>query len=408
MSKRHNRVLMILENCTYSRDARVGKEAKALRSAGYAVTVVSPEAARLPSRSIIEGVAVYGFPQFSFGSGVVGYLLEYLYSTIAIAIITAYVAVASGFDIVHIANPPDCLVLMMSLYKLGGKRIIFDQHDLAPELYAARFASPNRLLLKTQLLLERLSYRLSDHVIVTNASSKQVAMERGKIPESKVTIVRNGPEIEYFQNLGLDIELQNKAKHIIAFAGITGYQDGLDYLCRALKSLRCERAREDFCCVVLGDGDALADTKSYARELGIDDKMWFIGWVSDPTDYRRYLSTAEICVAPEPSNSYNDRSTFVKIVEYMAAAKPIVAFDLPENRFTAAGAALYATTNSHQQFAFKLGELMDHEELRLSMGQLGRQRIETGLAWHHSIPELFKVYRQISGRENSHSLSASA
>ena len=90
-------------------------------------------------------------------------------------------------------------------------------------------------------------------------------------------------------------------------------------------------------------------------------KIWFVGWVSDLDVYFRYLSTADICVAPEPSNHYNDNSTFVKIMEYMLAGKPIVAFDLPESRFSAEGAASYASPNNYQDFAAKLAALMDDQ-----------------------------------------------
>jgi glycosyltransferase involved in cell wall biosynthesis len=313
-----------------------------------------------------------------------------------------------GFDIVHVANPPDCLIPAAAIYKLFGKKLIYDQHDLGPELYVARFSSPSRALAKIQLLLERLSYKLADHVIVTNESCRDIAIERGKLLESQVTVVRNGPSIDRFLAAEIDMELRAKSRNIIAFAGITGYQDGLDYLCRSLRSLRCEMGKEDFLCIVLGDGDALAHIKELARELEIDDKMWFAGWVSDPDRYRRYLRTVDICVAPEPSNSYNDRSTFVKIMEYMAAGSPIVAFDLPENRFSAGDSALYAMPNSYQEFAAKLGVLMEDEGLRRSMGECGKRRIETQLAWTYSVPQLLAVYEGVSKSRNDYALSANA
>lgn len=399
---------MILENCSYLRDARVGKEAKALKENGYRVSVISPEPGRLPACVLLEDIAIYGFPQLAFGGGTVGYFLEYAYATWAIAAITAYLWVTQGFDIVHVANPPDCLILVTSVYKLIGKRLIYDQHDLSPELYVARFRSPNRLLVRIQLLFERLSYKLADHVIVTNESSREIAIQRGKIPESKITIVRNGPAFEQFQNLQIDTELRERARCIIAFAGVTGYQDGLDYLCRALRSLRCEMGKEDFLCIVLGDGDALSNVKDFARELAVDDKMWFAGWVSAPDIYCRYLCTADICVAPDPSNSYNDRSTFVKIMEYMAAGKPIVAFDLPESRFSAGEAALYAIPNSYQEFAAKLAALMDDDALRHSIGKIGRRRIETSLSWQYSIPHLLAVYDSVSKPQKGRAFSANA
>lgn len=384
---------MILENCSYLRDARVRKEAQALRKQGYVVSVISPEADQWPSRRSIDGVTIYGFPHKSFGHGSWGYLAEYAYATFAIAAISAYLWLRHGFDIVHVANPPDCIVPVTAIYKIFGKRIIYDQHDLSPELYRARFSRPNAWLLRVQLWLELLSYRLADHVIVTNESYRQVALRRGGLPESKVTVVRNGPELERLRALEVDEDLRQKSPNIIAFAGITGFQDGLEYLCRALRSLRCDLGRDDFLCVVVGDGDALPDIKKLARELETDDKIWFVGWVKDLDVYFRYLSTADICVAPEPSNEYNLCSSFVKISEYMLAGKPIVAFDLPESRFSAAGAALYASPNNYREFAVKLKDLMDDAALRSRMGAIGRQRIEATLAWQHSIPHLLAAYK---------------
>ncbi|PYR44635.1 MAG: hypothetical protein DMF89_27300 [Acidobacteria bacterium] len=40
-----------------------------------------------------------------------------------------------GFDVVHLNNPPDVLILAALPFKLLGKKIIFDQHDLSPEIY---------------------------------------------------------------------------------------------------------------------------------------------------------------------------------------------------------------------------------------------------------------------------------
>ena len=251
-----------------------------------------------------------------------------------------------------------------------------------------------------------LSYKLADHVIVANESYRHVAMSRGRQAETKVTVVRNGPDLERLQTPRVDEELRSRSPNIIAFAGITGYQDGLDHLCRALNSLRRDLGREDFLCIIVGDGDALPEIKALARVLGIDEKIWFVGWVNDADAYFRYLSTADICVAPEPSNRYNDQSTFVKIMEYMVAGKPIVAFDLPETRFSAEGAASYASPNNYQELAAKIAFLMDNKALRTSMGDIGRRRIETTLAWQHSIPSLLAAYDSVAKPQTGRALSA--
>src|SRR5262249_36551138 len=135
-----------------------------------------------------------------------------------------------------------------------------------------------------------------------------------------------------------------KSAIVIGYVGVMGHQDGVDYLLRALHALSRDYGRTDWRCVLVGSGDAMHELQQLAASLGIADRLTFTGWV----DYEKvpdHLAATDICVAPDPSTTYNDRSTIVKIMEYMAQAKPVVAFDLPENRVTAADTALYAVPN---------------------------------------------------------------
>lgn len=385
---------MVVENCPYSRDPRVRKETKALTDAGYRVSVICPSHRTIPAKAP-ENVRVYEFPLWPFTKTGFGYLVEYSYGMIAIALLSLWVLMKEGFDIIHVANPPDCIIPVLSFYKLFGKPVIYDQHDLSPELYTAKFGG-NRWICRLLLAMERCSCWLADHVIVTNESYKELSLQRSSTPEGKITVVRNGPDLGMLDARKIDPELRSKSKNIIAFAGVTGMQDGLDVLCRALHYLRYELRASDFYCIVLGDGDALQATKRLAEELGIADSIRFTGWVDDPALYASYIATSDICVAPEPFNSYNDCSTFVKIMEYMSAGKPVVAFDLRETRRSAEGAALYARVNDVKDFAQKIATLVAKPDLRESMGSIGKQRIREELAWQYSIPGLLSVYERVA------------
>jgi len=355
---------MIVENCTFRRDPRVRREAKALHSAGHQVSVVCPQEKQRPWYERIDGVAVYRFPHFQAGISAWGYFLEYIYANLAIAVLSLVVLVREKFDVIHVANAPDTLVLTMIPYKAVGKRIIYDQHDLCPELYRTRFPRFNSRLLRLLLWLERQSYALADHVIVTNESYKQTAITRGQIAESKITVVRNGPDLESLSVQDVDAELRSRSKNIIVYTGVIGFQDGLDCLCRILHRLRYDLGRNDFLCVVIGDGDALPRVKALARELWLGENVLFTGWIDDSERYLRYINTADICVSPEPLSDYNDRSTFVKVMEYMAAGKPIVGFELAETRASAQHSALYVSDNDEKEFAVQVVRLMDDPVLR--------------------------------------------
>jgi glycosyltransferase involved in cell wall biosynthesis len=310
-------------------------------------------------------------------------------------VISLLVLVREGFDILHAHNPPDLFVFIAAFYKLFRKRFIFDHHDLAPEMYYARFKGQgNKFIYHLLVFLEKLSCRLADHVIVTNQSYKTVALERSAIPAARVTIVRNGPELERLQPVAPDPELRRKARTLIGYVGVMGFQDGIDYLLRAIKHLVEDFERRDIFCVLIGKGDAWDEMRTLATQLGIAEYVWFTGRISD-ADLMRYLSTVDICVDPDPCNPFNDRSTMIKMTEYMALGKPIVAFDLTEHRVTAREAALYARPNEEFDFARQIVWLIDHPEQRRAMGRAGRKRVETELAWSFQVQHLLAAYQNV-------------
>jgi len=161
---------------------------------------------------------------------------------------------------------------------------------------------------------------------------------------------------------------------------------------RVLAHLRARR--EDWHAVFMGNGELFDKVRSLADELKLADVVEFTGLVSEdrilPT-----LSAADVCIAPEPSSPLNDRSTFVKVMEYMALGRPVVAFDLPETRVSAGDAALYAPPGDETAFAQCIAALLDDEAARARLGERGRERMAGDLGWHHSRGELLRAYAAV-------------
>jgi glycosyltransferase involved in cell wall biosynthesis len=176
-----------------------------------------------------------------------------------------------------------------------------------------------------------------------------------------------------------------------------GNQDGVDCLLRALAHLERDLGRSDWRCLLVGDGESVPHLQQLATELSIADRLEFTGWL----DYRTvpaHIQAMDICVAPDPANEYTNRSTIIKLTEYMAQAKPIVAFDLPEHRVTAGTAALFATANDELDFARQIARLMGDAALREKLGQAGRARAVNTLAWSRQEPYLLGAYENIVAR----------
>ncbi len=91
----------------------------------------------------------------------------------------------------------------------------------------------------------------------------------------------------------------------------------------------------------------------------------------------------------------NDFSTMTKVVEYMAMGKAIVAYDLHETLYSAGDAAAYATNNDPAEFANLIVQLLDDAPRREAMGQRGKQRYDSQLAWERQQEQLLAAYSQM-------------
>lgn len=418
MTKPLGRVLMFVEN-RFPGDIRVRNEADMLTAAGYSVTVIGLRDTHDTATSrVVDGIQVYLVPRVTLfaktrkdnpraierlwlrGIALIGYAWEYFYFTSACFLMSLYVLLRHGFDVIHAHNPPDTLFLVAALYKPFGKKFVFDHHDLCPELYQSRYQAENGFLAGMLGLLEKGSLKLADITIATNESYRNIQIQRGGVRSENVFVVRNGPNLRRVALRSPSERLRNMNKSILCYVGALNPQDGVDYLLRSLRDLVRKLNRKDFYCVIMGSGDSLEDLRELARELNLDSYVELTGYISEE-DLMRNLSAADICVDPDPSSPLNDVSTWIKIMEYMALGKPIVTYDLKETRWSAQDSALYVTPNDELAFAEGIATLMDRPDLRAKMGEFGRRRIETDLKWDIVGQNLVRAYAALFGNRAS-------
>lgn len=391
------RVLIILENIPIARDRRVQREILALREAGYSVSLICPSEREEYGTWEAEGVSIYRYPAPKGGSGLFSYIYEFAYSFAKTTRLSLRVFRKEGFDIIHACNPPDIFFLIALMFKPFGKKFLFDQHDLSPELYLSKFGRKDfahRLL----LFFERMTYRLADVVFVTNESFKEVALSRGKVAPEKLFVVRNGPFLYEPQLLKADDSPKKGFKSMVCCLGEITAEDGLEYLVKAADRLVNEEGRQDVLFTLIGDGDFVPEIMRMIEAHRLEKYFLITGWVSDKKLLHAYLSAADVCVYPQPENPSTDRSTAVKVLDFMAAAKPVVAFDMRETRYTAGAAARYARPNDDRDLAMQIANLLDDPAEARRLGMLGRERLERNLLWEHSKPNLLEGYALISGK----------
>lgn len=388
------KVLIIVENLPVPFDKRVWNESTALVRAGYRVSVICPVGKGYETRyEEREGVAIYRHPLPAEGSGAVGYFMEYSAALFWELRLAFKVLRTRGFDVLHACNPPDLIFLVGLVFRLFGKKFIFDHHDINPELYVAKFGRKD-IFYRLMVLCERLTFMTADISLATNQSYKEIAVSRGKMDSRRVFIVRSGPNLKKFRPVPPRNELKAGHRYMVGYVGVMGKQEGINYLLDAARIIIQEKGRDDVFFVVIGGGTESDALQAYAKELHLDGHVQFTGRIPD-RELLEFLSTADVCVNPDVANEMNDKSTMNKIMEYMALGKPIVQFDLTEGRASALEASLYARQNDAGDFAGKILELLDDPERRTRMGTFGKERVEKDLAWEFSEKVLLEAYETL-------------
>jgi glycosyltransferase involved in cell wall biosynthesis len=262
-------------------------------------------------------------------------------------------------------------------------------------LFELRYGNPavTRLL----RVFQRLAFREADLVLTTNESQRELVIDTvGRDPDT-VIVVRNGPRSGVLPGLSVSVEQPPPSARVpiqLVFVGALEPQDGTVALAQVL-SVLVDRHRLDARLTVVGSGSCRAPLEAECERLGVRQRIAFTGRVPHEA-VADLLARADVCVDPAPCNELNHRSTMIKIAEYMAARKPIVAFDLRETRRTAGGAALYAACGDVDGFAERIVEIAGSEEVRRELSRAAETRLPE-LMWEHSAEALTGAYRTLSG-----------
>ena len=135
-----------------------------------------------------------------------------------------------GFDVIHACNPPETYWVLALIWRLAGKKFVFDHHDLSPEMFEAKFGVSSGLVHRLLLFMERRSFQTADMILATNESHRTVAIERGGVDADRVAIVRSGPDLKRLTVYPPDPAWANSKEHVIAYLGDISAQDGVDGL----------------------------------------------------------------------------------------------------------------------------------------------------------------------------------
>jgi glycosyltransferase involved in cell wall biosynthesis len=398
--------VIVVENLPVPLDRRVWQEARALRRAGLDVSVICPATPEHPAAfETLDGIEIHRHPLPLQAEKRYGFLLEYAAALFHQTRLLLKIYRRRGVDVIQACNPPDLIFLSALPLLALGARFIFDQHDLCPELYEAKFGRRDGFYWLVRAA-EWITYKLADQVVTANETTRETALSRGGKAPGRVVSVYSYPDTGFARSCarhsGQDPGM-SRAKIVLGYLGVIGAQDGLDGLVRSIAHLVHFCARGDFHAVVVGDGPALAGARALARELAVEDMVTFTGFLTGEK-LAAQLRGFDIGLIPDPVNASNDKMSMNKVFEYCALGVPIVAFPLAETRRLLGDAGVYARGEEPRHLAEAALALMLDADLRAERGERCRRLAETGFDWTREARKYVGVYGKCLGLPEAQTL----
>lgn len=243
--------------------------------------------------------------------------------------------------------------------------------------------------------LEKIHFKRARLIIVVSEVLKNEIADQG-IASSKILVLPNAVDIELFRPKDPSEILKaqyaiDKNEKIIGFVGSFYPWHGVDFLIDTYEEILKEYNNVSL--MLLGDGQMSEQLKKHVREIGLEKKVIFTGRV--PHDILpEYIALFDIGIMPDS----NDYGSPMKIFEYMAMEKPIVAPKLkPIEEVIENGheGVLFARRNN-AELEEALLRLLNNAEVCRSMGKEGRAKVLRRHTWELNVKKMIEHYRNIN------------
>jgi glycosyltransferase involved in cell wall biosynthesis/peptidoglycan/xylan/chitin deacetylase (PgdA/CDA1 family) len=319
-SRNSRKKICMLTYSIYEVDNRVRRYAEALAKRGDRVDVIALSRGNSPlGTETINGVTVHRIQSRDRNERnkwtYVWRLFRFLISS---SVILARRHHRIRYDLIHIHNPPDFMVLAGLYPRMAGAKLILDIHDIVPELFASKFsATKDGLYVRLLKMIEKRATAFVDHVIVSNHLWHAKLIAR-VVPEEKTSVFVNhvDPAIFYRRR-----RTRNDGKFIILFPGTFQWHQGIDLAIEAFAGVRQRVPNAEF--HIYGDGTERAKLVSLTERFGLTECVKFFGYL--PLEQiAEVMANADLGVVPKRANSFGNEAYSTKIMEFMSQGVPVV------------------------------------------------------------------------------------
>ena len=375
----------------YPLDVRVRRSAEALAEAGMSVDVICLGDKGEPRKERINGVSVYRIKLRRKRGKPWRYLWEYGYFMASAFVKLSILQLIKSYNIVHVHNLPDILVLSALFPKICKARVILDIHDVMPEIFIRKYGIPEgHNLIRTLRYLEKLSIKLADHIIVASPFFKETLIRRSCSRE-KCTTILNLPDPKYFKARKVH-ERGDSDDFKVIYPGTLGEIFGVDIAIKAIgRVVRHTKIPVQF--HIYGEGAELEKNKlmTLTKNLDLQDVVHFSPKVP-AGELARIYKSMDIGIVPKRSGVHADDAMSTKLFEFTAIGLPCIASRTKaDSLYFDDSMVMFFEPENESELADCIVRLYRNPELRKSLCQQAAL-LYRKINWEKESKKLYEVY----------------
>jgi starch synthase len=311
----------------------------------------------------------------------------------------ACLQILPGHDIVFERNGLYNSGVAMACKKLNMPYVMFFDADQIAEMDFMGKPLKGLLRARAQDLL-RYNLMIARRIICVSETAKKHLMTNWNVPSVKLVMLSNAVDVERFQpdpQLGAQTRasLQLIDAPLVVFVG--GFYQWHDIIALLKAFAIMLKTHTDARLVLVGDGVEREKMMKLSADLGLEHAVNFTGFVNH-AEVSRYVNAADIAVVPVPKMDREMWLSPMKLFEYMASGKAIVASAMGQITSVIQDGhnGLLVPAGDEMALANAIKKLIEDSSLRMRLGKQAREDAVRDHSWEQYLSRLENVFMDVT------------
>lgn len=369
--------------------------ANVLAHAGAEVDVIASKYSDRNDPGQHPNIKVYPTPIARNYRDGLGYMSNYITSTIFLVFYTILMYFKRRYQVIHVNNMPDTLILAAVIPKILGARVILDIHDPMPNVFMSKYGmESDHIVVRFFKMQEKVSASLADEVITANPMFKDLLSQRG-VPAEKILVINNIPNPKLFKHHKTKDETRPSSdKFTLIFPGTIAPRYCLDIAIKALPKLI--KTIPNLQLKIIGKHSQHAEElAALGAELKVTKYINFVPFM--PTDQIPVeVAKADVGIYTALPDPHMSIAMPGKVLEFATIGIPVVASRVPIlEAFFNDEAILFFTPGNIDEFCNHILKLYQSPSLRQKLVENANKMFTYKYSWKNEFDQYIALTQKL-------------